>query len=159
MTAFEAWLSQVGQIRNVSATSAPTFTDLVEPRSLKGHKDAFPRPRPSDRSLFSQATFAGARGNHGVALFGQFPRPQRAQRRACGTAVLGPTWEVGLHDAASQRLFQQFGREIVDIDLGAPVPQRRGVSGLFAYGDIDEASRGPFATHELAQNSRAGRDV
>ena len=30
-------------------------------RSAMGHEDAF--PRPSDRSLFSQATFAGAGGN------------------------------------------------------------------------------------------------
>ena len=35
--------------------------------TAKGHEGAFPRPRPSDRSLFSQATFAGAGANGEVA--------------------------------------------------------------------------------------------
>src|SRR5258706_1149716 len=41
-------------------------------------------------------------------LFGHFPRLQRAQRRACRTAVLGPAWETRLDDAANKGLLQQF---------------------------------------------------
>jgi hypothetical protein len=53
----------------LTAYPAPKSTDRHAPSnparagSFSGHKDAFPRPRPNDRSLFSQATFAGAGGN------------------------------------------------------------------------------------------------
>jgi hypothetical protein len=36
---------------------------IPPPRSLKGHEDAFPRPRLSGRCRFGQGTFAGTRGN------------------------------------------------------------------------------------------------
>jgi hypothetical protein len=91
-------------------------------------------------------------------LFGQFPRTQRAQSPARGTAILGPTWEEGFHDTISKRLLQQVGREIVDINLGSPAPRRRGIAGLSAYGDVREAPHWPFTAHELPKISRTRRD-
>src|ERR1700730_18165822 len=49
--------------------------------SAKGHEDAFPRPRLSARSQFSQATFAGPRGNGRDAPIPDLPalvRPGRS---------------------------------------------------------------------------------
>src|SRR5580693_1277618 len=51
-------------------------------RSLKGHEDAFPRPRLSARCWFSQGTFAGTWGNGRDAPIPDLPTltPEREVR-------------------------------------------------------------------------------
>jgi len=51
-----------GLTRGLKATQLSQFPSRPR-RSLKGHQDAFPRPRLSARCRFGQETFVGTRGN------------------------------------------------------------------------------------------------
>ena len=73
--------------------------------SAMGHEDAFPRPRLSARSRFSQGTFARTRGNGRDAKIPDLPALAREQRG----------WSHNGHSELRQRM---VGRQKADVRTG-----------------------------------------